>query len=82
MKKLIFLLFLLVFAAAACTQKPMIGGQEELMDCSPYEGADICIMEYNPVCAKLATGEWRTFGNACTACISDEEVVGYRMGEC
>lgn len=80
MKRLIILLLAFVFALTACTQ-PALDKEPELMDCTPYEGADVCTMQYDPVCAKLATGGWKTFSNACTACISGE-VAGYKGGEC
>jgi hypothetical protein len=54
---------------------------------------EFCTRDYRPVCAQADTGvrcvkapcpearEWKTFGNACTAC-SDETVMGYKEGEC
>jgi len=53
---------------------------------------EVCTEEYRPVCALHDTGvrcittpcastEWKTYGNACTAC-SDTDVIGYKQGEC
>ena len=56
--------------------------QQQLNDCTPFEGAEYCAMQYEPVCAKLESGEWKTFGNGCSACISKDKVVGYVEGEC
>lgn len=50
-----------------------------------YWGKTICAEGYNPVCAKVdVTGEteWKTFDSACKACISKEDVKGYRPGKC
>lgn len=52
----------------------------------------ICTREYRPVCGRRDTGircittpcpatEWKTFGNACTAC-RDPEVLSYVPGAC
>ena len=69
-----------VFMLTACMQTTIRGENNTLNDCSAYQG-DFCAMEYKPVCGKLNTGEWKTFGNACTACIS-REIIGYKEGEC
>jgi hypothetical protein len=53
---------------------------------------EMCTREYRPVCGARDTGvrcvttpcpstEWKTYGNACTAC-SDPKVEGHRPGEC
>lgn len=53
---------------------------------------NVCTEEYDPVCAMRDTGircvkppcpsaEWRTYGNACTAC-RDDKVYRYVEGEC
>jgi len=36
----------------------------------------ICTQDYSPVCAKLKSGDYRTYSNGCTSC-SDTNVVGY-----
>lgn len=41
----------------------------------------VCTREYDPVCAKLKDGEFRTASTGCTSC-SDPEVVGYSKGAC
>ncbi len=57
--------------------------------CTEFSMADMCTMQYDPVCAKIKKTdlviEWKTFSNACVACTlddSDKEVIGYEMGEC
>ena len=43
---------------------------------------EICTREYNPVCARLNTGnEEKTYGNGCSAC-ADPAVIDYRQGAC
>ena len=53
---------------------------------------EICTFEYLPVCASRDTGvrcvkapcpatEWKTYGNACSAC-ADAKVSGYVKGAC
>ena len=41
----------------------------------------VCTMDYRPVCASLATGERKTYANACGAC-ADSAVVSWHEGEC
>ena len=76
-----------------CQNQTGAVGNNGLQICGAYQagGATVaCTMEYNPVCAKVQTGnttEWKTFGNACTACtsgIATEQVavLGYKQGEC
>lgn len=64
----------------------------QLKPCDAYMGSQVCTMVYQPVCARVEIGtnapytvEWRTFGNACMACISSTRtsvVAGYAEGEC
>jgi hypothetical protein len=42
---------------------------------------EICTQHYDPVCGSLGKGEFKTYGNACTAC-SKAAVIGYRHGAC
>ncbi|MDD5417348.1 MAG: hypothetical protein PHW96_00480 [Candidatus Nanoarchaeia archaeon] len=59
---------------------------EGLLGCRVYLGVEACSMVYDPVCAKIMSSEteyeWKTFSNACNACISSDPVVGYLWGEC
>jgi hypothetical protein len=41
----------------------------------------VCTMDYRPVCASLATGDRKTYANACGAC-ADSAVVSWHEGEC
>lgn len=45
-------------------------------------GKAICPPSYDPVCGKMADGEWETFMNKCSACTAEENVTGYVLGEC
>lgn len=42
---------------------------------------EICTMDYQPVCASLASGSYKTYSNGCSAC-SDLSVISYRDGMC
>jgi len=42
---------------------------------------EVCTMEYNPVCASLASAEQRSYSNACSAC-GDPQVEAHRPGAC
>lgn len=42
---------------------------------------EVCTMEYNPVCAQLADGDFRTYSSPCNAC-ADDAVIGYLPGAC
>ena len=41
----------------------------------------VCTQQYDPVCARLQNGTWKTSASACTAC-SDRQVTGYLVGPC
>ncbi|MFH1055614.1 MAG: DUF333 domain-containing protein [Candidatus Altiarchaeota archaeon] len=62
-----------------------------LTDCSGYFGSQVCVTDYNPVCAKIVSSdnvsnfEWMTYSNQCTACAASTRIrtmAGYMMGEC
>ncbi|HEY8376241.1 MAG TPA: hypothetical protein VIK91_07120 [Nannocystis sp.] len=53
---------------------------EVFVECTG-ERPTMCTREYRPVCGKLQSGEWRTYGNKCTAC-ADPDVLGFRAGAC
>ena len=42
---------------------------------------EVCTMDYRPVCARLESGERRTYSNACGAC-ADPEVAASVPGAC
>ncbi len=42
---------------------------------------EICTQEYLPVCGRLANGDQKNYGNACTAC-SDKDVLKYKLDAC
>lgn len=87
MKKII-LLSLTVFGLAACsnteitaeTAKPLPILPSYSHSC-PDERPQMCTMDYRPVCGTTASGELKTFGNACGAC-ADTIISGYSEGEC
>jgi hypothetical protein len=41
----------------------------------------VCTMDYRPVCARLESGEMRTYSNACGAC-ADAGVIAHLPGAC
>ena len=43
--------------------------------------AQVCTMDYTPVCAELKNGELKTYSNACTAC-AEVNVVSHRAAAC
>ncbi len=65
----------------------------QLQLCSENQRPEMCAQVYQPVCGQLKSdsretapekkreGEWKTYGNACTAC-ADHQVIGYRQGTC
>ena len=42
---------------------------------------EVCTMDYRPVCARLESGEMRTYSNACGAC-ADAAVIAHLPGAC
>ena len=54
-------------------------GQELILCTSPR--LQVCTRQYDPVCARLQNGTWKTVANACVAC-SDQQVSGYLLGPC
>jgi putative hemolysin len=61
---------------------------EFTLNCSAFAGHEVpgvCTMEYNPVCALVQTANGkvaRTYASPCMACKSDDNIIGYKMGEC
>lgn len=67
--------------AEAPAQPP--AGKRQVTACTPESrGAEVCTMDYSPVCGQHADGSpSKTYGNVCGAC-KDANVVDYFAGEC
>ncbi len=64
------------------TKGPVEGsGQVETMTICQEPRPQICTMDYQPVCAQLEDGIFKTYSNACTAC-ADTLVTGHSEGAC
>lgn len=61
-----------IYAKAASTK--------EMVAC-PETRPQVCTQDYQPVCAVLQDGSFKTYSNGCNAC-SDPAVTGYREGAC
>ena len=75
-----YLVLTLLGACAANTDEPGGQGAQQLEACREPR-AQVCTMQYDPVCAVLPGGERKEYSNACTAC-SDERVETYQPGPC
>jgi len=73
---------LLALALAGCAggRGPAAAAQPAEMICVEPR-PEVCTMDYRPVCARLVTGDYRTYANACAAC-ADPSVVGHLPGAC
>jgi hypothetical protein len=60
-----------------------VGGRREFIVCKPdARGAEMCTMDYSPVCGQHADSKPpQTYPNICGAC-KDANVTGYFTGEC
>lgn len=67
------------FLTSSCVSDESVA-KENLTLC-PDVRPQICTQDYNPVCARLEDGSWKSYPNGCTAC-GDPKVVGYRKGDC
>jgi hypothetical protein len=56
------------------------GSGKEMVACTEPR-PEVCTQDYQPVCAVLRDGSFRTYSNGCSAC-SDPEVTGHREGAC
>lgn len=75
----------------AHAESPQLSSNLEM--CSEEQRPEMCAQFYKPVCGQLKDSaekasaeqqldsEWKTYGNACTAC-ADHQVVGYKPGAC
>jgi len=57
------------------------GGMVEVLTICAEPRPQICTMDYQPVCAQLENGTFKTYSNGCMAC-SDTLVIGHREGAC
>jgi putative hemolysin len=65
---------------------------DNLTGCLGYSTKEPCLLDYNPVCARLVTSNttsnetvWKTFSNPCLACTTSTKTSytrGYILGEC
>lgn len=60
---------------------PESGGEVEALTICQEPRPQICTMDYQPVCAQLEDGTFKTYSNDCTAC-SETFVIGHREGAC
>ena len=70
-------------AGSDAPSEPTAGGRRMFLECSPESrGAEMCTMDYSPVCGQHADGKpAQTYPNVCSAC-KDPNVTGYFTGEC
>ena len=69
------------FARHASNNRVAMGeGSSKMVTC-PEPRPEVCTQDYQPVCAQLEDGSFKTYSNGCNAC-SDPAVVGYRDGAC
>ncbi|TGD75739.1 hypothetical protein E4634_02345 [Mangrovimicrobium sediminis] len=64
---------------AGCASKAAVGPSSRVACTEPRP--QVCTMEYDPVCAELATGGTTEASSPCNACARDD-VVGYSRGQC
>ncbi len=89
MKRLIGGLFLLITVmttvmVSGCTSNPASNEPADAtagLSVCPEERAQMCTMQYDPVCGVLEDGSKRTFSSDCVAC-SNPSVAGYEKGAC
>jgi hypothetical protein len=55
-------------------------GTKEMVACTEPR-PQVCSQDYQPVCAVMQDGSFKTYSNGCSAC-SDPEVNSYREGAC
>ena len=79
--KTMLIVFLVVFAIAPfAVRAEKSDNSTEITKCPPI-AAQVCTMEFSPVCAKLDDEERKTYSNGCVAC-SDANVVSWTYGAC
>jgi hypothetical protein len=83
MKKPARILFFAIIIVILIASLALKRGGIELPECEPFEGAQVCTEQYQPVCAKTDDSQ-KTFGNLCKACIAaqSEGVTSILEGEC
>lgn len=67
----------LLLSLAGCETQPT----PTLFTQCPAERPQVCTMEYNPVCATLASGGRKTYSSPCNAC-ADDKVTQHLGGAC
>ena len=73
---------LAIYASLTTPEAPETGAKLAAIDCLPEQrGAEICTLEYAPVCGQTDDGSMQTYGNKCQAC-ANEKVISYLQGEC
>jgi hypothetical protein len=78
----IFSMAVPVLSGGQSIKGPVEGsGQVETMTICQEPRPQICTMDYQPVCAQLEGGTFKTYSNACTAC-ADTLVSGHSEGAC
>jgi len=84
----ILILFVALFMAVSAMangyqeeKPPESGGEVEALTICQEPRPQICTMDYQPVCAQLEDGTFKTYSNDCTAC-SETLVIGHREGAC
>ncbi len=73
----VFAISTLTTLFAGCSNQETEPGE---IGCPAIRG-EVCTMQYDPVCGRLANGESKTYSSDCVAC-SDTKVTGYTKGAC
>lgn len=72
------------FLTTACSPQPpvreAVSAGPDLSACEDPR-AQVCTLQYDPVCGHLGGDDHKTYGNACAAC-ADSAVSGHRPGTC
>ncbi len=80
MPRAVLLTSLLLLGACSANSPPPAPVQSLSTRCSEPRPL-VCTMEYDPVCAQIASGGSETYSSSCNAC-ADDNVSGYLRGAC